>query len=221
VPNGGIDTEYINKFSKFIRKKIADKWRFFIVIGGGATARHYIAAARKITGKITDWDLDWLGIHSTQLNAHFIRTVFKDTAHPRVILNYEKKIVNLREPLVIAAGWKPGCSTDYDAMLLVRDYNAKSLINISNIEWVHNKDPKKFPDAKPIEKISWEDYEKLTSQEWTPGINSPFDPVAAKEAEILGLEVAIINGARLTLAASALSYTPSFTFASTGSIGGT
>ncbi|OGG24957.1 hypothetical protein A3E42_02905 [Candidatus Gottesmanbacteria bacterium RIFCSPHIGHO2_12_FULL_40_13] len=78
-------------------------------------------------------------------------------------------------------------------MLLVRDYNAKSLINISNIEWVHNKDPKKFPDAKPIEKISWEDYEKLTSQEWTPGINSPFDPVATKLAKELNCTVYIIG----------------------------
>ncbi|OGF99613.1 hypothetical protein A2153_03550 [Candidatus Gottesmanbacteria bacterium RBG_16_38_7b] len=193
VPNGGIDTAYISQLNNFIRNKIAEGWRFFVVVGGGATARHYIKAAKKITGEISDWDLDFLGIHATHLNAHFIRTIFKDIAHPRVILNYEKKIEGLKEPLVIAAGWKPGCSTDYDAMLLVRDYKASALINMSNIEWVYNKDPKKHNNAIFIKKIDWQDYEKLIDKKWSPGVNVPFDPVATKMAKKLNCTVYIIG----------------------------
>lgn len=193
VPNGGINTEYISKLNVFIRKKIAGGWRFFIVVGGGSTARHYIDAARTIAGEISDWDLDFLGIHTTELNAHFIRTIFRDIAHPRVILNYEKKIKNLKEPLVIAAGWKPGCSTDYDAMLLVRDYSAAALINMSNIEWVYNKDPKKHNDAIFIEKMNWEEYENMIDRKWSPGTNIPFDPVATKLAKDLDCTVYIIG----------------------------
>jgi uridylate kinase len=37
----------------------------------------------------------------------------------------------------------------------------------------------------------------MIPKEWDPGLSSPFDPVAAKEAEAIGLEVAIINGAKL------------------------
>lgn len=193
VPNGGIDTEYLTQFNIFIRNKIAEGRRFFITVGGGSTARQYIEAARKIAGKISDWDLDFLGIHSTELNAHFIRTIFRDIAHPRVILNYEKKIENLREPLVIAAGWKPGCSTDYDAMLLVRDYGAQALINMSNIEGVYNKDPNKFKDAVFIEKLTWENYQKMTNQKWSPGTNVPFDPQATVLAKDLKCTVYIIG----------------------------
>ncbi|OGG19117.1 hypothetical protein A3D78_04550 [Candidatus Gottesmanbacteria bacterium RIFCSPHIGHO2_02_FULL_39_14] len=193
VPNGGIDTAYISQLNNFIRKKIDEGWRFFVVVGGGATARHYIKAAKKITGEISDWDLDFLGIHATHLNAHFIRTIFKDIAHPRVILNYEKKIESLKEPLVIAAGWKPGCSTDYDAMLLVRDYKASALINMSNIEWVYNKDPKKHNNAIFIKKINWQGYEKLIDKKWSPGVNVPFDPVATKMAKKLNCTVYIIG----------------------------
>jgi uridylate kinase len=38
------------------------------------------------------------------------------------------------------------------------------------------------------------DFRALLPKEWTSGLNSPFDPIAAKEAESLGIEVAIMNG---------------------------
>lgn len=193
VPNGGIDTQFIGKFNIFIREKIAEGRRFFIVVGGGATARHYIDYARIIAGTITDWDLDWLGIHTTRLNAHLVRTVFRDVAHPRVIQNYEKKIKHLHEKVVIAAGWKPGCSTDFDAVYLAREYKAPVLINMSNITSVYDKDPKIYPDAKPIHQIKWEEFEKLVGTTWSPGSNLPFDPIATKLAKQLKLTVYIIG----------------------------
>jgi len=193
VPNGGIDTAYLFQFNKFIREKIAQKWRFFIVVGGGATARYYIEAAKKIKGNISNWDLDFLGIHATHLNAHLVRTIFQDIAHPRIINNYEKKITNLKEPLVIAAGWKPGCSTDYDAVVLARDYQASVVINMSNITQVYNKDPKVFPDAIAQHALSWEELGKIVGDKWTPGSNLPFDPVATRLAKELSLTVYIVG----------------------------
>ena len=95
--------------------------------------------------------------------------------------------------MVIAAGWKPGCSTDYDAMILVRDYKAAALINMSNIEWVYTKDPNKFADAQPIKKLSWYEYENMIDRKWSPGINIPFDPVATKMAKDINCTVYIIG----------------------------
>jgi uridylate kinase len=70
-------------------------------------------------------------------------------------------------------------------------------VNLSNVDYVYESDPHKNPKAKKIEKISWAEFRKLIPKEWDPGLSSPFDPVAAKEAESLGIEVAIINGAKL------------------------
>jgi len=193
VPNGGIDVKFCIEFNQFIRQQIALKRRFFIVVGGGATARHYIEAARKTVGKITNWDLDWLGIHSTRLNAHLIKTIFHDLAHPRVVANYEKKIKNQKEPLVIAAGWKPGFSTDYDAVFLAREYHVSTLINMSDITSVYDKDPHRFPDAQPLSTISWDDFEKLVGEKWSPGYSFPFDPIATKLAKKLKLTVYIVG----------------------------
>jgi uridylate kinase len=194
IPNGGLDLEFLKNFSNFIRTKIAKGWRFFIVVGGGTTARKYIDAAKSIAGEITDWDLDWLGIHTTRLNAHLIRTILRDIAHPRVIANYEKKVEDLKEPLVVASGWKPGCSTDYDAVYLANHYNAKTIINLSNIKMVYDKDPNKFKDAKPMKSIGWDDFITLVGEGWKPGSNLPFDGVASKLARDSGIKVLVLDG---------------------------
>ena len=161
VPNGGIETKFLIEFNAFVRKKIAEGRRFFIVVGGGAIARHYRDAAQGVVGKITNIDLDWLGIHATRLNGHLLRTIFQDIAHPRIVENYNKKLYNLKEPLVIAAGWKPGWSTDYCSVLLARDYESKIIVNMTNIAKVYNKDPNKEKDAKPLDHVSWPEFLKL------------------------------------------------------------
>jgi uridylate kinase len=194
VPNGGIDADFLKKFNQFIRKQVKNGRRFIIVVGGGKTTRHYQNAGKSVIGKITEEDLDWLGIHSTRMNAHLLRTVFQDIAHPRIIENYDKKLTNWKEPVVIGAGWKPGWSTDHDAVIVARDYKASVIINLSNVDWVYNKDPAKFKDAQPIKKITWDHFESLVGNKWIPGINAPFDPIATQLAKKIGLTVIITNG---------------------------
>ncbi len=199
VPNGGVDTKFLRKLNLFIRDKVKRGIRFFLVVGGGRIARHYRDAGKIVVGSITDEDLDWIAIHATRLNAHLLRTIFEDIAHPRIIENYDKKLVNWRRPVVIGAGWKPGWSTDYDAVILARDYKCKVIINLSNIDWIYDKDPNKYKDAQPIKKMTWDQLEQITNKllknnRWTPGLSAPFDPIATKLAKQLGLTVVITNG---------------------------
>jgi len=195
VPNGGIDTVFLSKLNSFIRDRLAENpnRQFFLITGGGATARQYIDAGKAVIGELTDDDLDWLGIHATRLNAHLVRTIFRDIAHPVIIEHYEV-ILKVEEPLVICSGWKPGWSTDYCATMICEDYGVKELINLSNIEKVYDKDPKQFPDAKPLDQISWGELRSMVGDEWVPGMNAPFDPIASKKAQELGVKVAVMKG---------------------------
>ncbi|OGH51302.1 MAG: aspartate kinase [Candidatus Levybacteria bacterium RIFCSPLOWO2_12_FULL_37_14] len=196
VPNGGIDTGFLIKFNKFIRARLAENKnrQFFLIVGGGTTTRHYQDAAREVIGnKLTHDDLDWLGIHATRLNAHLIRTIFRDVAHPYILKHYEI-IRKVEETVVVGSGWKPGWSTDYCAIMACQDYDVKTVINLSNINQIYSKDPNECNDAKPINKISWKDLRKLVGDKWTPGMHAPFDPIAAKKAQSLGVEAVIING---------------------------
>ncbi|MBI2405157.1 UMP kinase [Candidatus Gottesmanbacteria bacterium] len=198
VPNGGIDTQFLSDFNTFIRNKVSSKKRrFFIVVGGGATTRHYQEAARVVRKqKIEDVDLDWLGIHATRLNAQMVRTIFQDIADPRILKHYEI-ILKIDAPIAIAAGWKPGWSTDYCAITICQDYGIKSAINMTNVDQVHDKDPNKFSDAKPLVDVSWRKYRAMVGDTWTPGMNVPFDPIASKLADELGVTVKILNGKNL------------------------
>lgn len=196
VPNEGIDTKFLINLNSFIRRKLAENknLQFFLVVGGGSTARYYRDGAREVVGhEIARDDLDWLGIHATRLNAHLIRTIFRDIAHPYIIKHYDI-IRKAKEPVVIASGWKPGWSTDFDAVLLCEDYDVKTIINLSNIDRAYDKDPNKFPNAKPYDHIKWKEFRKIVGDEWIPGMNAPFDPVAAQKAEELGVKVVILNG---------------------------
>ncbi|NQU98184.1 UMP kinase [Candidatus Woesearchaeota archaeon] len=187
-----VDFDYLKKFKHVIERFISRGFRFVIVCGGGKTARDYQRAANSV-GNLHPEDLDWLGIHATRINAHLLRTIFRDDAHPKIITDPTDKI-DFKENILLAAGWKPGFSTDMDAVLLAENIGVKRLINLSNIDYVYDKDPKDFKNAKRFEELHWRDFRNIVGNKWNPGLNVPFDPVASKEAEKIGLTVIITNG---------------------------
>jgi uridylate kinase len=197
VPDG-IDTTFLANLKQFIDMETTQKGRRFIIIaGGGRTARNYQDAASKVSDLNAE-DLDWMGIHATRLNGHLLRTVFRDSAHRVMITNPDEILdVPAHEKVVIAAGYRPGSSTDLRAVQIAEKIGATKVINLSNIDYVFTSDPKKNPDAEKIEKISWPDFRALIPSEWDPGLSSPFDPIAAKVAERDHIEVAIINGYKI------------------------
>jgi uridylate kinase len=191
VPDG-IDHRFLKNFHRLILAQLRLGRRFILICGGGKTCRDYLGAAKKII-RLTPDDGDWLGIHSTRLNAQLLRTIFYQEAHPEIVNNPTKNI-SLKESILVASGWKPGWSTDYCAVLLAKKYGAKKILNLSNIDYVFDRDPRTDKNAKPLDTVSWKKYRGLIPKKWTPGLNSPFDPIASRAAQGFGLETAIING---------------------------
>ena len=186
-----IDVKFLMDFKKIICRYIKKNYRFVIYCGGGRTARNYQEAASKIV-KLNNEDLDWLGVHATRLNAHFIKTLFNRVTENIIVKNPTQKI-KFTKRILIAGGWKPGWSTDYDAVLLAKNLNINTVINMSNINYVYDRDPKKNKNAKKIKNICWKHYRKISGNKWKAGLNKPFDPIASKEAEKSGLKVIIIG----------------------------
>jgi len=187
---GKIQVTFLKQFKEFILKFLKKNYQFIVVAGGGNICREYQAAAGQISA-LTDEDKDWLGIHATRLNAHLLRTIFKKEAYPVVLDSPHKEMDGARFSLFIASGWRPGWSTDYDAVLLAERFKADTIVNASNITHVYDK------NKKSIEKISWKNYRRLISSQWKPGMNVPFDPIAAKAAQELKMTVIVTKGTDL------------------------
>jgi len=187
-----IDVDFLKDFKALILLHVEQGKKFVIITGGGKICRKYQDVARELTSPSSE-DLDWIGIASLRLNAELLRVIFGEYANARVVNNLANNF-SFDKKVVIGAAHEPGKSTDFDAVEAAKSANAKKIINLSNIDYVYDSDPKINPNAKKIERISWKDYREIIPKEWTSGLNSPFDPVASKLAQEEGIEVVIMNG---------------------------
>ena len=186
---GEIDKVFLKKLRKITLR--LEQTRFMIICGGGKVCRNYQNAAKEIAD-VSKEDLDWIGISATWLNAELVRSIFGEEAHRKVIHNPDEEIDGSNR-VVIGAGFEPGSSTDLRAVQLAKRFDAARVINMSNIDYVYSADPKKDPNAERLTEIAWSEFRKLVGNEWDPGLNMPFDPIASREAEELGLEVIVIG----------------------------
>jgi len=191
-----INVRYIKNFYSFIKKEIKRKRKFVIVCGGGYTTRKYQKTAAKIA-RVTNEDKDWIGIHSTRLNAHFLRTIFRKESTP-VVFDKRFKLKNFnRYSVIIGAGWVPGWSTDYVAVQIAADFDIGQVIMLGKPDYVYTADFEKYKKAKPIKNISWKNYLKLVPAKRSPGSHFPVDPVAAKLASKEKIKVIVADGEKL------------------------
>lgn len=195
APPGGIDWKFLKEFRALILNEIKRDKRFFIITGGGTTCRIYNQAAKNVTNPLTE-DLDWMGIQATHLNAYLLKSIFRTHAYDGIIKSPTEHVKSKRM-IVVGGGWRPGWSTDFVATTIAQEYKIKTIINLSNIDYAYDKDPRKFKDAKKINQINWREFRKLVGDKWSPGLSTPFDPIASRQAENLKLKVIILNGKKI------------------------
>ncbi len=190
-----VNTTFLKEFKKAIVEYLEeDKERKLIfVCGGGAPARIYQEAYRDISGSSNGSNEDWLGIKATHLNGELVRAIFSDYCTTPVVTNPMDEIA-FEGRILVAAGWKPGFSTDTDAVYLAKRFGGKKIVNLSNIKKVYTDDPRKNPNAQPIDTISWKHFREMVGYEWKPGLNAPFDPIASGLAEEDNITVICADG---------------------------
>jgi len=136
---------------------------------------------------------DWLGIAATRLNAELVRFLFQPLC-PQPVVQDPTALTVFTGRVLVAGGWKPGFSTDYDAVLLARRFQADTLVNLSDVARIYSADPKLDPAARPLDRLSWAELTALVGTTWVPGKKAPFDPVATAEAARAGLRVVVAAG---------------------------
>jgi uridylate kinase len=154
-----VDGLFIQKAGSLFRE-LSKKLKLYLVVGGGNLARSYISIGRKIG--IPEKELDEIGIKATRLNAQLLISAIGPISFPRLPKTTELAAKKGEEyQVVVMGGTKPGHSTDQVAAELASKVKADRFINATNVSGVYTKDPRKYPDAKLLEKTSIDELIKL------------------------------------------------------------
>jgi uridylate kinase len=198
IAPAGVDTAYLAGFKRLAEEHLIrdEKRKLIVVCGGGSLARDYQKAYRELMGSARDEDLDWIGIAATRVNGELLRRLFRQWCIEDLVTDPTAVSV-FAGRIMIAAGWKPGFSTDNDAVILAQRFSGDTVVNLSNIAKVYTDDPKKNPAAKPLDAVGWKEFLKIVGEEWIPGKNTPFDPTAAHAAAKSRIKVVFADGRKL------------------------
>ncbi|MDV2482247.1 UMP kinase [Methanoculleus sp. Wushi-C6] len=185
-----------NNISRYVSvlKKIAEKCRIFVVVGGGGEARRYIQVARGLgAGEAT---ADELGILVTRLNARLLIAGLEDAAYPRVAENYtEAREFAETGKIVVMGGITPAQTTDAVSAVLAESIGADLLINATSIDGIYSADPKKDVDAVRYEHLTPQELlDIITRSRLDAGANIVLDIVAGKVIERSGIPLLVLDG---------------------------
>jgi len=178
IPNK-INLEYLKEFKKILLKN--KKSKFVIVCGGGSTARNYINALPEI--KKQEYFQSLLGISCTRLNARFLTYFFGKDANQGIPKDMKQVKNLLRFNKFVFCGalrYAKNETSDGTAAKLANYFNT-DFINLTNVNGLYNKNPKKYKKAEFIPEISHKDFYKMAKKiKFKPGQHFVLDQKAAK-----------------------------------------
>ncbi|MGQ4874707.1 MAG: UMP kinase [Promethearchaeia archaeon] len=197
-----LNIEWIAEICKLI-KQIKNFEKIVIVTGGGIIARDYIKAVRTIYKNESFCDL--LGIEVSRINARVFIALLGDIVYPSVPKNVEELAIALiNKSCAVVGGIQPGQSTTSVALEIAEFINASEIFILTDVDGIYDKDPKKYPDAKLFERISYDKLESLIleksgSEQAAAGEYRIFDAVSLQILKRSKIPVRIINGSNLSV----------------------
>ena len=165
VPNK-INIEFLNNFKKILSKN-KRRHKFVIVCGGGSTARTYIKGLEEKKEKNKQYFQGLLGISTTRLNARFMTYFFGEDAHQGIPHDMKtiKNLLKIHNIIFCGAlRYAKKETSDGTAAKLAHYFNA-DFINLTNVNGLYDKNPKKFRSAKFIPEILHKDFLKIAKKQ--------------------------------------------------------
>lgn len=155
---GKLNLEVLEKIRTWYADAISKYNRIIIVTGGGKLSRNLVDQL----GSVLNDEISKHRIAKaiTQINAEIIRGVLdSQNLHvPYTLGDAYDLIVDRGVKGLVLGGLKDGWSTDMDAAVMADLLDIDRVYKVSDIDFVYDKDPKQFTDAKPIRTISWQEY---------------------------------------------------------------
>ena len=184
VPNE-INIKFLREFRNLL-KKYTPKYKFVVVCGGGSTARKYISGLEKEKTAKKRFHQSLLGIASTRLNARFMTYFFGEDANKGLPhdMTEVKNMLHIYDVVFCGALRYAKNETSDGTSAKLANFFQSPFINLTNVDGLYTKNPKKFKDAKFIPKISWKRFSDMAnSQKFKSGQHFVLDQSASKIIE--------------------------------------
>ena len=165
----GIELEVIDKISNDIKNLKKNNIQTCIVIGGGNIFRGLAASAKGMERANADYigmlatvmnslglqnGLEKLSLETRVMSAFPIQSICETYIRRRAIRHMEKGRI-----VICAAGTgNPYFSTDTAAALRAAELECNCIFKATQVDGIYDKDPKKYSDAKELERINYDDY---------------------------------------------------------------
>lgn len=172
--------------------------KIVFVTGGGGLSR---SMQERIAGNIGGEEhLHSIAMSLTQTNATILASFLEDDSIflPKTLGNAYEYLVSPEGKTMASGGLKVGWSTDMDAAIFADILDADRVHKISNIDYVYDKDPKEFFDAKVIKDMNWKEYFKLfdvvEGEQHKPNHNMPLDVECVQYCARKGISYFVSGG---------------------------
>ena len=187
-------SDYLGAFSDLLVERLEEDEQYFIVTGGGEIARRYMSLVDK--EGISQYSLDGIGILATRLNAFVVASYFGDLSNKEPFTTVEEAaLLGELYPIVVGGGTVPGHSTDAVAALVAERVGGEVFLNLTTVDGVYERDPRKHPGAKMYRELNTEELLKLTMEKgFGAGGHMVIDPLAAIVIHRSSIRTVVMNG---------------------------
>jgi len=188
-----IDERFFEKLIKLF-EKLSKKYKIYLIVGGGKTARKYIKLGRTLG--LNEIKLDEIGIKVTRINAEILSNLLGNS-NQKIPCNTDeaKKMTN---EIVIMGGTTPGHSTDMVGAELAQKTHSSKFIIATNVDGIYDKDPNEYSDAKKYDEITIDELIKKYGTNWErAGKNMVIDGPALAIIKQGKIPTFVLNGKNL------------------------
>jgi uridylate kinase len=191
---GDGDERFLPELAALLRK-VAQDFPLIVTAGGGRVARDYIRLGRTLG--LTETELDELGIDVSRLNARLLAAVVGPPcpAHPPSSLADAVREAH-RSRIIVLGGTEPGHTTDGVAGLLAERLRAQRLVNATREPGLFERDPRKDPSARRIDRIDYAGFRKMVDAAvtGTAGQQFVFDRLGLESLARSKIPLRIVEG---------------------------
>ena len=187
------DSENFKKYAETL-KSLSNEHELFIVVGGGKPAREYINILRDLN--CGEAKCDDIGIEVTRLNAKLLISALDEYAYPKVPTTFQEALeYSAINKIIVMGGSEPAHSTDAVAAILAEYINADLFVDLTSVDGLYTKDPRKYDDAELIPEISANEMlELIKGKDVKAGTYELFDMTAIQMIKRSSLDTVICNG---------------------------